>query len=200
MMIYVYLHGFNSGYDPDTPKAQALSTIGDVIGVTYDSFATYQEIFEQISHEVFTQVHDRHDIVFIGTSLGGFWAAEMGRRFGVPSVIINPCHDPYAMLRKYVGEILTNYVTGVTNVLTNEVVETYPTFGITGENRAFGFLPLVLIDMGDEVIDSAETFKTLKGFPTMVWQDGSHRFDHMDQAIPFIQQYANRCSVVDHMD
>jgi len=199
-MIYVYLHGFNSGYDPDNPKVQALSTLGDVIGVTYDSFATYQEIFEQISYEVFTQVHDRHDMVFVGTSLGGFWAAEMGRRFGVPSVIINPCHDPYEMLRKYVGYVMTNYVTGVTNVLTNEVVETYPTYGMTGEDRTFGFLPLVLLDMGDEIIDSAETFKTLEGFPTMVWQDGSHRFDHTDQALPFIQQYANRCSVVDHMD
>jgi predicted esterase YcpF (UPF0227 family) len=199
-MIYVYLHGFNSGYDSENPKVQALSTIADVIGVTYDSFASYQKILAQISHEIYSQVHDRDDMVFVGTSLGGFWAAEMGRYFGVPSVIINPCHNPREMLHRYVGYTMTNYVTGVANVLTSEVVETYPTYGMTNENQTFKFLPLVLLDMGDEVIDSTETFKTLEGFPTFIWQEGSHRFDHIDHAIPFIQQYVNRCSVVEHMD
>lgn len=199
-MIYVYLHGFNSGYDPNNIKVQELSALGDVIGITYNSFATYQEIFDQISHEIYTQIHDRDDMVFIGTSLGGFWAAEMGRHFGVPSVIINPCHDPYVMLRKYIGIIFSNYVTGVTDCLTNEVVETYPMSGITRTDRSFTFLPLVLLDMGDEVIDSSETFNVFEMFPIVTWQNGSHRFDHMAQAIPAIQQYVNHCSLVSHMD
>ncbi len=190
-MLYIYLHGFNSAYDPSAKKVQELSKIGDVIGITYDSFGTYQEIFEQISQEIYAQVHDRDKIVFVGTSLGGFWAAEMGRRIGVPSVIINPCHDPYAMLRKYVGEVQTNYQTAKTNILTNETVETYPVFGITGEDHTFAFLPLVLLDMGDEVIDSAETFKILEGFPTLLWQGGSHRFDHMEDSIGHIRNYVN---------
>lgn len=199
-MIYVYLHGFNSGYDPNNIKVQELSALGDVIGITYNSFASYQEIFDQISNKIYTQIHDRDDMVFIGTSLGGFWAAEMGRHFGVPSVIINPCHDPYVMLRKYIGIIFSNYVTGVTDCLTNEVVETYPMSGITRTDRPFTFLPLVLLDMGDEVIDSSKTFNVFERFPIVTWQNGSHRFDHMAQAIPAIQQYVNHCSLVSHMD
>ena len=197
-MIYVYLHGFNSAYNPENPKVQALSTLGDVIGVNFNSFTTYQEIFEQISREIYTQVQDRDNMVLVGTSLGGFWAAEMGRHFGVPSVIINPCYDPCDMLRKCVGYVMTNYITGEATVITNEIAESYPTCGMNGKDRTFKFLPLVLLDVGDEV--SAKTLKALEGFPTKVWEGGSHRFDHMDQAIPFIQEYVNRCSVVDHMD
>jgi uncharacterized protein len=195
-MLYIYLHGFNSAYDPEVQKVRELSSIGEVIGITYNSFGTYQKIFEEISSQV--PYHD--DIVFVGTSLGGFWAAEMARKFCTPSVIINPCYDPYSMLRKYVGTLQTNYYTGETNVLTNGIVETYPTFGMTGEDRTFTFLPLVLLDMADEVIDSYETIQVLEGFPTRSWAGGSHRFDHMNEGIYEVRSYVNICALVDHID
>jgi uncharacterized protein len=196
-MLYIYLHGFNSAYDPEAQKVRELASIGEVTGITYDSFGTYQEIFEEISSQV---PEDRDDVVFVGTSLGGFWAAEMARHFGTPSVIINPCHDPYSMLRKYVGTLQTNYYTAETNVLTNEIVETYPTYGMTGEDRTFAFLPLVLLDMADEVIDSYETIEVLEGFPTRSWAGGSHRFDHMAEAVTEVSSYVNICTLVDHMN
>jgi uncharacterized protein len=194
-MLYIYLHGFNSAFDPEIQKVRELATIGEVIGITYNSFGTYQEIFEEIS----SQVPDRDDIIFVGTSLGGFWAAEMARHFGLPSVIINPCYDPYSMLRKYVGTLQTNYYTAETNVLTNEVVETYPV-GLKGYDRTFTFLPLVLLDMADEVIDSFETIQTLDGFPIRSWAGGNHRFEHMSEAVLEIKSYANTCNFIEDID
>jgi predicted esterase YcpF (UPF0227 family) len=65
---------------------------------------------------------------------------------------------------------------------------------MTGEDRTFDFLPLVLLDMGDEVIDSYETMKVLEGFPIRWWAGGSHRFDHMSEAITEVKSYVNICS------
>lgn len=194
-MIYIYLHGFNSAYDPSNEKVQTLSELGEVIGITYNTFGTYQEIFEEISN----QVQKTDDIVFVGTSLGGFWAAEMARKFCAPSVIINPCYDPQNMLNKYVGAESTNYKTGDVNTLTSEAVATYPV-AMSGEDTSFSLLPLVLLDMADEVIDSFETREVLAGFPMVHWAEGSHRFDHMADAIEEIRQYVNHSSYVDHND
>ena len=192
-MIYVYLHGFNSAYDPNSGKVQALSLLGDVQGVTYNTFGTYEEIIDEIS----AQVSVSDDLVFVGTSLGGFWAAEMGRRFGVPSVIINPCTDPRTMLQKYVGVVETNYINGNVNTLTSESVNSYPRSGIT---RAGIYRSLVLLDMGDEVIDSFQTQKDLQDFPMACWEGGSHRFEHTNEALDNIQNYINHCSYVENLD
>lgn len=194
-MIYIYLHGFNSAYNPESAKIKALQTIGEVIGITYNTFGTYQEIFSEISG----QVSDKEDLAFVGTSLGGFWASEMARHFGVPSVLINPCHDPYLMLRKSVGQLMTNYETGAENTLTNETIETYPVQGMSGDSRVYSYLPLVLLDMGDEVIDSFETRKVLEGFPMVHWAEGSHRFEHMEDALTDIKSYVNHCSYAEHL-
>lgn len=185
-MIYIYLHGFNSAYDPASTKVHVLSSLGEVIGITYNTFGTYEEIFSEISSQI-----PNEEVVFVGTSLGGFWAAEMGSRYGVPSVIINPCTDPLNMLQKYVGDEQTNYVNGEVKTLTQEAANSYPATGIS---RSGHYLPLVLLDMGDEVIDSFETRQTLTGFPMVHYAGGSHRFDHIEDAIEEIIKYVNHCS------
>jgi predicted esterase YcpF (UPF0227 family) len=197
-MLYIYIHGFNSAFDPESQKIQLLCSIGKVVGVNYNSFDTYKSIFEDLYTNVQNLVTNE-DVVFVGTSLGGFWAAEMARLFRCPSILINPCYDPYIMLRKLVGTEMSNYQTGEVNTLTNTSVETYPS-AMTGADRTFKYLPLVFLDMGDEIIDSHETAQVLYGFPMKTWEDGSHRFDHMEEALEHILEYLDFCNWVKNPD
>lgn len=190
-MHFIYLHGFNSAYKPDSDKVLHLSKIGSVSGITYNTFATYDEIHENIS----SQISHNDDLVFVGTSLGGFWASEMGRRFCVPSIIINPCIDPHNMLRKYVSVEQINYLTGEKNTLTDVSVCSYPRHDISQND--YTYIPLCLLDTDDEVIDSWETKNKLSRFPKMCHSGGSHRFDHMEESLEEIKRYTNRCSFVD---
>jgi predicted esterase YcpF (UPF0227 family) len=197
-MIYIYLHGFNSAFDPEASKVKTLSSLGEVIGITYDTYVSYDEIFSYITSQV---PSDRSDeVIFVGTSLGGFWAAQMGKHYGCPSVIINPCYDPSSMLRRYEGVITTNYHTAITNVLTSEVVDTYNSKYIYGQDKTYKYLPLVLLDMGDEVIGSGGTELVLKEFPMKRFEGGSHRFDHMEESLETIHDYINHCGYVEHLD
>jgi len=186
-MKYVYLHGFNSAYDPVSVKVQALRAIGEVEGVTYNTFNAYPRIFAELSEQI-----PRDEVVLVGTSLGGFWAAEMAKHFGMPSVIINPAIEPRQALRKYVGQPVVNDVTGQSNTLSMGAMESYEG-GIT---RDTFLLPLVLLDMGDEVIDAYATRRALEGCPMVCWDGGSHRFEHMGEAINEIEVYANHCSLM----
>ena len=197
-MRYVYLHGFNSAFDPEANKVKTLSFLGNVIGITYDTFSSYDEIFSYITSQVPTD--SLNEVTFVGTSLGGFWAAQMGKHYRCPSVIINPCYDPGSMLRKYQGSPTKNYHNSVTSVLTSEVVDTYNSKYIYGQDKTYKYLPLVLLDMGDEVIGSGGTALVLKEFPMKRFEGGSHRFDHMEESLETIHDYINFCEYVEHLD
>ena len=197
-MVYVYLHGFNSAFNPEADKVRFLSSLGEVMGITYDTFASYDEIFSYITSQVPNDIID--EVIFVGTSLGGFWAAQMGKHYGCPSVIINPCYDPSFMLTRYEGVKTKNYHSDEYNVLTHEVIDSYYSEFVHGQDKTYKYLPLVLLDMGDEIINSKLTALVLNGFPMFQFDGGSHRFDHMEESIQHIREYLNHCGYVEHLN
>lgn len=195
-MHFVYLHGFNSAYDPYAEKVKDLSIIGTVSGITYDTFGTYDEIKSYL----ISQVPSEKEIIFVGTSLGAYWASEMGKHFGVPSILINPCYDPANMLARYEGVIMTNYYTAVHNVLTSEAIASYQEKRIEPDYQDYKYVPMILLDMDDEVINSKLTAHIYRMFPMKTFEDGSHRFDHMKESLESIRMYANHCEYVEHLN
>ncbi len=195
MTTFVYLHGFNSAFNPDHEKVKTLSNLGTVVGISYDSYGSYQKICSYLTAQL--SQYDRDDTVIVGTSLGGFWAAEMGFKLSIPSVIINPCYDPTNMLQKYVGP-QQNYATGEQTNFELDSALSY--MHCKSYDSQYCYMPLVLLDMGDEVIDSFETRRLFEGFPMVHYAGGSHRFDHMKDALEEIVKYVNHCLFVEHMD
>lgn len=192
MTTYIYLHGFNSGFTSDNPKVEELSEIGSVIGITYDTFASYQDIFVFLKKSVTDIVKSSSDhFVLVGTSLGGFWSLVLSQELNIPAVIINPAINPKESLKTYVDVTHTNYVTGVSNILASDVVDSYKTLDLSPKSINS---VLLLLDLGDEVISSEDTYETL--FPSLVltpiiFSGGSHRFDHMRESLKHIKQFAN---------
>lgn len=195
MTRYVYLHGFNSGFTSANPKVAALETIGEVIGVTYDTTAPLDLALKDILGQL---PEDLDDVVIVGTSLGAFYAAEVSRTLGLPAVLINPCIDPYLSLRKYVGQVHTNYVTGETAHFGDNALSTYMRHTLLPCQR---IKPLVFVDTGDQVIPAQTTinFFGKKDLTVIAFEGGSHRFDHMDEALEYIKVYSNTVAVVDGM-
>lgn len=192
----IYFHGFNSAYNPENEKVRVLQELGNVTGITYNSYASFESIFKEIQSQL---QNITEDTVFVGTSLGGFWAATMAKFYSCPSVIINPCYDPAEMLQKYIG-YNTNYFSKKMTVLESDIVETYSGHELSGNDNSFEFMPLVLLDMNDEVIDSWKTREVLAEYPMAHYAGGNHRFAHMKEALDEIKQYVNHCSYVENMD
>ena len=186
-MLYIYLHDFNSGYIPDSIRVSGLSELGDIKGITYDTFTSYDDIYKHITSQV---SNDRNDIMFIGTGLGGFWAAQMGKHFGVPSVSINPCNDPYNMLRGDTDVIATNYVSGVTNVLTSNIIDTYAGKDIKADDLGFVYLPLLLLNISDMLVNSLDD---VTKFPLQYFTNSNSINMH-------VRDYLNHCEYVECLD
>ena len=84
--------------------------------------------------------------------------------------------------------INTNYKTAETFELTEEDVASFAEFAV-----APGRVPtLVLLDMGDDVLDSNATIKHFEGHADIVtFEGGSHRFEHLPEALDHIKRFAN---------
>jgi uncharacterized protein len=116
--------------------------------------------------------------LLVGTSMGGFLVSRLSADIGKPYVAINPVMDVAATLNKHLGTHQDHF--GRPFTLTDQVVSSYP-----------GFLPsrhgMVLLDMADEVLDSAATYERLHQQMTVhVFEGGNHRFMHMHESLPLI--------------
>jgi predicted esterase YcpF (UPF0227 family) len=97
--LVVYIHGFNSS--PSTEKSRFLSDRCeecnyDFVALSYgaDQFnarAVFANFYDQLMQ---TDIEEREDVVFIGTSLGGFWASVLAQKYQAHAVLVNPSLNP----------------------------------------------------------------------------------------------------------
>lgn len=132
-MIVIYFHGFASS--PNGSKVDMLREAGFTV------FAPEIDIDPDVAEPrlvsfirgVISAAAIGEQIVFVGTSLGGFWAARMGELFDGEVVLINPAMHPEESLKKYLGPY-TNYSTGEQKILTAKTVAKYAKYPSAGSD------------------------------------------------------------------
>jgi len=183
-MNILYIHGWGSRFDPTNDKILLLSEIGNVTGVDVDYTQPISEIQETIYNAM---IADDIDLL-VGTSMGGYMANLMGTAWCVPYVMINPATDPAISLQKYIGAGIDYYDRHYTLR-----AETLTTFTSMSDNT--NVPGLLLLDMADDVCNAVETnqmFLNSSNVSTYTWNDGSHRFDHMAESLPLIEDFDAR--------
>ena len=152
----VYFHGYGSSSKSD--KVSALTAVAPDIPVTYDEA-------RKVLVEFLTPLLKNPNVVFVGTSLGGYWATIMSDLFGVPAVIINPSTTPRISLNKYRNPVLT----------CAELAK-YPDLAPT-----FGVPKVVLLAKDDEVFDYKIAEKLFADVAEVkVFEKGGHRFNDIN--------------------
>ena len=177
----LYVHGFGSKVDPDSDKQISLRKIATVTAFAPD----YARPYSQVLHDVINLASNAD--VLVGTSMGGFLVSRLSALSGKPFVAINPVLSPQTTLKKYLGTHQDYY--GRTFTISQTIVDSYPDFLPSSKG-------LVLLDIEDELIDSHATESALKSqMPVHTFEGGNHRFAHMEEALPLIQQQAALLSV-----
>lgn len=183
----IYLHGFNSGGQSQKAawlRAQLAPIV--VFAPTYaphrgrDAARDLRKFIARLRRE---NPNDPK-LMLIGSSLGGFWAQVLAPEFGASMVLINPSVQPDETLARHVGRY-RNEATGGETVLTAIDV---------AELRHYRVEPcdpdvptLVLLDSADEVLDFRVAEAAFRGCGrTRVFAGGSHRFEHLPEALPEI--------------
>ncbi len=194
--LFIYLHGFNSAPSPSSEKVATLKHLREVICLAYDTFDTRENIIKYLTKQVenldSNQV-ERNGCVLVGTSLGGYYTSVLAKLTGKPSILINPAMNPVEFMIESSGQTYENYETGELRKLTKEVALTYENHPVDVAVKSYKYRPLVLLDAGDDLLDSNVTKRQLSQFDVHLFDGGSHRFEHMKEALPIISEYVDRC-------
>jgi predicted esterase YcpF (UPF0227 family) len=187
--VIVYLHGFNSG--GTSAKATWLRQHlpeTTVLSPTYPAHAA--DAAPKFLRDYLARVRREHPqdrrTLLVGSSMGGFWARCLAPDLGAAIALINPAMHPETDLMKFVG-LNENEATGEEYVLTMEQVEALARYKV---GKCDPNVPtLVLLDEADEALDyrEAQAFYRDCG-RVIVYPGGSHRFDHLAEALPEIRR------------
>lgn len=167
-MKIVYFHGYGSSSKSD--KVSALNAIAPDIPILYD------DAKRSLYHFLLPIVLNNSKIMFVGTSLGGYWASKMSDIFGVPSIVINPSTSPKSTLGNYNNPLLTN-----------EELQKYPDLDTT-----FGTPKIVLLAKDDEILNYTLAEKLFNGKANVkVFENGGHRFNEINTISNNIDELLN---------
>jgi predicted esterase YcpF (UPF0227 family) len=177
MLKIYYLHGFASRFDTTSEKLKALAGLGPVYGHDIDYTSGSEDVIE-VGLDKLMQVNPD---LLVGTSMGGWLAGILGAESGLPFVAINPVTDPAYTLKSRIGQGVDHQ--GQAYQLTDDVVTGYYPFTRYGSG-------IVLLDQGDELIPWTDTITALGDyFPVYSFEGGSHRFEHMEEALELIREH-----------
>lgn len=194
----VYLHGFNSaslGLDGKllTGKAKLAVLQGfcaehDVLFFTPNvDYRDFQNLVEDMLFEWNQLLDQGYDVAFMGSSMGGFASEYLAMKTGAKAIMINPAISPSQLLPQFIG-VNANYETGEPYNWHQGHCDQYPAFEQELKNNLQPLERTLLLDMADELLDSAATRALYQAKAKVVCFDGgSHGFEHMRQALPTVE-------------
>lgn len=128
-----------------------------------------------------------HQLSFVGSSLGGYYATYLAEKYSGTAVLINPSVKPFETLKAYLGENKFYFEDGCWEFDETHIqqlkyinVET-----ITDAERY-----LVLLQTGDETLDYREAELKFKNSHCIVEQGGDHAFTDLERHISSIMQFS----------
>lgn len=149
-----YFHGYNSS--PNSDKVRRLREVAP------DTHAYEIDVDPRISltflrEAIRTQLNKRAEkVVFVGTSLGGWYAEELAGEFDAKCVVINPCYSPSSILRRH--------------GLPETILDSYADMKLSETTKFF-------ISSNDEVIDFSPIRAVLMKRDASWFEGTSHRFN-----------------------
>ena len=195
-MRVVYIHGFAGGANSNKIKILRREIGGGTI--IAPAFAVDANVCETQIDNIILQLVESADpnqpskfpIVFVGTSLGGFWANYAAQRYDTPCILINPATKPSVTLRKYLGKAYRDHLTGEKIFLTEDTIQTYLEREKYLADHTNGALINLMVAKDDSVIDYQMTLKNLPNVNSLMVSDtGGHSFNNaMPMAIQKIME------------
>lgn len=180
-MKIVYLHGFGS--TGNSPKAYKLKAEFGEDNVISPDLPIDPEAVIELINGIISDLDD--NVLFVGTSLGGFYAHYFASHYNKQCVLINPSIHPSESLKKRLG-INRNYSTKEKFELTENHLDSFHDMEVEKD----GYFANIFIAKDDDVIDpyqSIDYFES-RGSYIIATDDGGHRYDlHWDKVIDFIK-------------
>lgn len=182
-----YLHGLGSTGTSDK-SAALIKAFGTKNVIAPDLPLDPEQTISLVTALVTADKKEK--FIFVGTSLGGFWANYFGQMFQSECVIVNPMLIPGDAFVSRIGTIVTNYTTGEKTEITTEIVKSFKSAQTEVMSPNLDLITMFLA-ADDDVIDYRTTLEQLPGVDTYITEDGGHRYEtHWDNVVALTQMLA----------
>lgn len=195
----IYLHGFNSaslgldgklliGKDKLRVLQQYCSDKKVVLFTPNIDYRDFESLIEDMLYQWNQFLDQGYQVVFMGSSMGGFASEYLALKTGGKAIMINPAIAPSDLLPQFIG-VTANHETGAAYDWTMRHCEQYRPFEQEIANHFHTIDRIVLLDLADELIDSHNTMAKYSTSANVIcFEGGSHGFEHMTESLPAIEQ------------
>jgi predicted esterase YcpF (UPF0227 family) len=187
-MKIIYLHGFGSS--GKSAKSDALKAVfGDDHVEAPNLPINPRSVVEMVQSIV--KNNKDEPIVFVGTSLGGFYAHYFSTKFDAPCVLVNPSTEPHITMRERLGKS-KNYATGEDFWVTEDFIDEWEAMATEIAFDQNGANIHLFLAADDDVLNPEVARKNIPYIKSLtVTEDGGHRYDlHWDKVIEAIKTIA----------
>lgn len=125
--------------------------------------------------------------LLIGSSLGGYYALYLSQRYDLPAVLINPVVQLTAPLDQVLG-MNRHYFDGSQFEFTAGHLDALRHFACPGARTD---KLLLMVQLGDELIDHHATINFLPGARMEIEEGGNHAYEHFETRLELIQRFAD---------
>ena len=185
--LLLYLHGFLSS--PQSQKAQQTIKYCQQIG--FGNFIKVHRLSggpAEIIAMIYSllEAQDREKLMFIGSSLGGFYATYLAEIYRAPAVLINPAVRPFEYWEKHVGEHKSHYSDDF-HVVTKSHIDELRNLFIKELTKPDNIM--ALIQSGDETLDYRLAVEKFKKAHCIVRENGNHSYENYMAELPMIFEF-----------
>ena len=177
----LYIHGFASS----GRSAKAADLKGRFPEVYAPTLSHIPELAVETLEQFIAALHPRRPLL-VGSSLGGYYALHLCGATGLPAVLVNPVTAIEPPLTEVVG-VQHSYFDGSSFEFTAEHVQALQRLKPAAADPA---RLLVLVQLGDEVLDQNTTLERLSGARSVVEDGGDHAFRNFADHLPEIEAFA----------
>lgn len=193
----IYLHGFNSASLDVNGKLlvgkeklavmQAFCADHNIVFDTPNvDYRNFQNIVEDLLFGWNQYLDQGREVVFMGSSMGGFASEYLAMKTGCKAVMINPAINPSKLLPQFIG-VTENFETGQPYDWTQAHCDQYQRYEQELADCKQSLDRTVLLDLGDELLDAEKTLAKYRSIANVAtFAGGSHGFDHMREALPVV--------------
>jgi len=173
MTIGIYIHGLGGSVKNSTKAKELEPLFTEVFIPDYPNKMSDAIPFLK-GYVGYVQKMHNEPVVVIGSSLGGYLANIVARHYEIPVILINPLTDPDAM-RQFPDSFTEEDI----DVLKANTPPDYVRGGL-----------MLLVDSNDEILDPNVALDKYSSQGVCIsYVNGSHRFEHMKEAIPHIGEF-----------
>ena len=182
-----YYHGFKSSGDSTKAKAIESFITQNTKNIDINILDIKDDISDAIE-QMNSVINSEDNNIFMGSSLGGYYATHFANKYNAKSIMINPAIHPLENFEVYLGEN-ENYDTGNKfNITKNDIklLRSLAPKKIKNPHKI-----LVLLESGDEILDYKMTISYFRGANIDIFLGGDHSYSSFELKLEKIKKFIN---------